>query len=213
MSILWLVRLILVGCLFIIIPIFAYFLTNRERYSAILENTTINLISVILFNAFCYIPMILPSDKTVITRPPLLNNALNLSWFDILGLILMIFGVLILLLTIYKRKAVGAQDTAGSLLTKGVYSFCRHPIYFGIIIISLGLGLRAINIDGLLVFPLILLANFIQAKLEEVYDVGVRFKVEYLEYKKNTRMFGPIWFWFVILIFLILPLIITILNS
>jgi len=203
----------LVGCLFIIIPIFAYFLRNRERYSGILENTTINLISVILFNAFCYIPMILPSDENVITRPPFLNNALNLRWFDILGLILMIFGVLILLLTIFKRKVVGAQDTAGSLLTKGAYSFCRHPIYFGIIIISLGLGLRAINIDGLLVFPLILLANFIQAKLEEIYDVGVRFKKEYLEYKKNTGMFGPIWFWFVILIFLILPLIITILNS
>lgn len=46
--------------------IFAYFLKNRERYSNLLENTTINLVSVILFNVFCYIPMILPSVESVI---------------------------------------------------------------------------------------------------------------------------------------------------
>jgi len=212
MSILWLIRLILMGFLFILAAIFAYFLKNREKYSSLLENTTINLFSVILFNAFCYISMIIPSDESVIARPPLFNHALNLRWFDILGLIMMIFGVLIMLRTIFMRKAVGAQDTAGKLLTKGIYSFCRHPIYFGIIMVSLGLGLRRINVDGLIIYPLILLANFIQAKLEEVFDVGVRFKEEYLEYKKKIRIFGPIWFWLVLLIVLILPLIISILN-
>lgn len=212
MSILWSIRLIMMAFLFILITIFAYFLKNREKYSDILENTNINLISVILFNALCYLSMIIPSDENVITRPPLFDSALNLRWFDILGLIIIIFGVLIMLRTIFMRKAVGAQDTAGKLLTKGIYSFCRHPIYFGIIMVSFGLGLRSINVDGLIIFPFILLANFIQAKLEEVYDVGVRFKEEYLEYKRKTKIFGPIWFWLVLLIFLILPLIISILN-
>lgn len=212
MSILWAIRLSIIGFLFILVSIFGYFLKNREHYQATLENTAINLVSVILFNAFCYVPMILPSDENVITRPPLLNHALNLRWFDVLGLILIIFGVLLLLRTILLRKAVGAQDTAGKLLTKGIYSFCRHPIYLGIGLISLGFGLRVINIDGLLLFPLILLANFIQAKLEEKYDVGVRFKEEYTEYKYQTRMFGPIWFWIIILISLILPLMITTLK-
>ncbi|MFW9901552.1 MAG: methyltransferase family protein, partial [Candidatus Thorarchaeota archaeon] len=171
-----------------------------------------NILSVILFNIFCYVPMLIPPDENVVTRPILLNNAFNLRWLDIVGLIIMILGVLLLLKTILMRKAIGAQDTAGKLLTKSIYSFCRHPIYFGIIIISLGFALRGINIDALIVFPLILLVNFLQAKLEEVYDVGVRFKDEYLEYKKNTRMFGPIWFWFLIIFFLILPLIISIIN-
>lgn len=209
MSILWIIRLSLIGCSFILIAIFAYFLKNRDKYSEILENTSINILSVILFNVFCYVPMLIPPDENIITRPEILNNVFNLRWLNILGLIMMISGVLLLLRTIFMRKAIGAQDTAGKLLTKGIYSFCRHPIYFGIILISLGFGLRGINVDALIVFPLILLVNFLQAKLEEIYDVGVRFKDEYLEYKKNTRMFGPIWFWLIILLILILPLIIS----
>jgi len=211
MSILWIIRLSLVGCSFILIVIFTFFLKNREKYQGILENSAINIISVVLFNIFCYIPMLIPSDENIIQKPLLLNDPLNLRWFDISGLILMILGVLLLLRTILVRKAIGAQDTAGNLLTNGIYSFCRHPIYFGIIIISLGFGLRGINIDGLIVFPFILLVNFIQAKVEEVYDVGIRFKEEYSNYKKQTRMFGPIWFWSILLISLIVPLIITLL--
>ena len=210
MSILWAIRLILIGCSYILTVVFARFLKNRDKFSEILENTTINIVSVILFNFFCYVAMLLPPDQNIIQKPQFLSQALPIRWFDILGLILMILGVLILLRTILMRKAVGAQDTAGRLLTKGIYSFCRHPIYFGIIIISLGFGLRGINIDALLIFPLILLVNFFQAKLEEVYDVGVRFKDEYLEYKKNVKMFGPVWFWLIVLTFLILPLIISI---
>ncbi len=210
MSILWTIRLSLIGSVFILTAIFAYFLKNREKYSKILESTSINLVSVIIFNLFCYTSMLLPSDETVIQKPSLLHHALNVRWFDIFGLILIIFGVIILIRTLLIRKAVGAQDTAGKLLTKGIYSFCRHPIYFGIIILSLGLGLRSINLDGLIIYPLILLANFVQAKLEETYDVGVRFKEEYSEYRKKTKMFGPIWFWIIILVMLVLPLLITI---
>ncbi len=213
MSILWAIRLSMIGSLFILTVVFSYFLKNRDKHSEILENTTFNIISVLIFNTFCYVPMLIPPDENIITRPPLLDNAFNLRWFDILGLIMMILGVLLLLRTILMRKAIGAQDTAGKLLTKGIYSFCRHPIYFGIIIISLAFGLRGINIDALIVFPLIILINFFQAKLEEVFDVGVRFKEEYLEYKKNTRMFGPIWFWLIILFFLILPLTISIIYK
>ncbi|MFX1489982.1 MAG: methyltransferase family protein [Promethearchaeota archaeon] len=210
MSISWTIRLTLIGLLFILVIIFGKFLKNRERYSFILENVSINLVSVILFNAFCYTSMILPPDGTVLQKPPFLSLTLNTRWYDILGLILMIFGVLILIRTVLMRKALGAQDTSGKLLTKGIYSFSRHPIYLGIIIVSLGLGLRTINIDALLIYPLIVLANYIQSKLEEVYDVGVRFKQEYSEYKKQTRRFGPIWFWGIILITLILPLILSI---
>ncbi|MFX1501509.1 MAG: methyltransferase family protein [Promethearchaeota archaeon] len=213
MSILWMFRLCLIGCLFILIMIFAYFLRNREKYTVILENPTINIISVILFNIFCYIPMIIPSDERIIQKPSIFNHPFNGRWFDILGLILMILGVFMLLRTIFLRRAIGAQDTGGKLLTNGIYSFCRHPIYFGIIIISLGFGLRGINIDGLIVFPLVLIANVTQAKLEEIYDVGIRFKEEYSNYKKQTRMFGTIWFWSILFISLVFPLVIALLTK
>ncbi|MFW9940441.1 MAG: methyltransferase family protein [Candidatus Thorarchaeota archaeon] len=207
MSILWLIRFSFIGCLFILIAIFAYFLKNREIYSGILENTTINIISVILFNTFCYMPIIIPSDESNIQKPTLLNQTLIVRWFDILGLILIILGILLIIRTILMRRSIGAQDTAGKLLTNGIYSFCRHPIYLGIIIISLGFGLRPINIEGLILFPFILLGNFTQAKLEELYDVGIRFREEYSNYKKQTRMFGPSWFWSILSIALIFPLV------
>ena len=111
MSMLWFIRLSLIGCLFILTAIFAYFLKNREKYSKLLENTSINLVSVILFNAFCYISMILPSDENLIQKPSILNHQINVRWFDILGLILMIFGVVLLVRTIMIRRVIGAQDT------------------------------------------------------------------------------------------------------
>ncbi len=153
--------------------------------------------------------MLLPSDEKIIQKPQLLNHFLIIIWFDVLALIIMILGVIFLLWPVLKRRTIGAQDTAGKLLTDGIYSFCRHPIYLGIVLISLGFSLGGINVDGLLVFPLVLLLNYVQAKIEEIYDVGRRFKEEYSRYKRNTRLFGPIWFWSFLFISLIFPLVIT----
>ncbi|MFX1364110.1 MAG: hypothetical protein ACFFCE_15165 [Promethearchaeota archaeon] len=121
MSILWIFRLSLIGSLFVLIMIFAYFLKNRDKYTEILENTTINIISVILFNFFCYAPMIIPSEEEIIQKPSIFKDPFNVRWFDILGLILMILGILILLRTILMRRVVGAKDTVSKLLTNGIY--------------------------------------------------------------------------------------------
>ena len=43
--------------------------------------------------------------------------------------------------------------------------------------------------------PVIFLLNLTEAWIEERYDIGVRFASEYREYRKRTRIFGPIWFW------------------
>jgi protein-S-isoprenylcysteine O-methyltransferase Ste14 len=44
-------------------------------------------------------------------------------------------------------------------------------------------------------FPGVFLANVAQAAAEERWDVGARFQTEYQEYRKRTRMLGPLWFW------------------
>ena len=72
-------------------------------------------------------------------------------------------------------------------------------------------GLRSINIDSLLVFPLILLLNYIQAKIEEIYDDGIRFNEEYTKYKNQVRIFSSIWLWCTLIIILIFPLVVTML--
>jgi hypothetical protein len=43
--------------------------------------------------------------------------------------------------------------------------------------------------------PAILLVNLLEASFEERSDIGARYPAEYVEFKKRTRMFGPIWFW------------------
>jgi hypothetical protein len=64
------------------------------------------------------------------------------------------------------------------------------------------------NIDGLLVVPLIILINLLMGKMEEKYDVGVRFRNQYSVYKTQTRAFGPIWLWIALVTAIILPVII-----
>jgi 7,8-dihydropterin-6-yl-methyl-4-(beta-D-ribofuranosyl)aminobenzene 5'-phosphate synthase len=97
--------------------------------------------------------------------------------------------------TVMRRKALGGQDVKEGLLTSGIYRHFRHPIYTGIIWISLGLPLTIHNLDGLLMFSGVLLANVAQATAEERWDVGARFRAEYEEYRQKTRMFGPVRLW------------------
>ena len=208
MSLLWIIRLLLIIVLIICICVFGYFLKNRMRYQKIIENTFFNILLILLYNALCYVPVVLPQDFNCILQPHLFSTPLEIIWFKSLGIIIGSAGLFMLVYTGYIRRTVGIQDTDGKLLKSGIYSFMRHPIYVGIIFISIGLSLILINIDGMIVLPLIIFANFLEAKFEESFDMKVRFKEEYFAYKKQTRMFGPYWFWIVLFLLFIAPLLI-----
>jgi protein-S-isoprenylcysteine O-methyltransferase Ste14 len=113
-------------------------------------------------------------------------------------------GALLPLVTLKQRKVIGLQDVEAGLITSGVYRYFRHPIYTGIIWISLGLALVTRNPDGLLAVPAIFFINLAQAISEERNDMGVRFRQQYQAYKQTTRMFGPIWLWSVIFVIILL---------
>ncbi|MBN1800040.1 MAG: isoprenylcysteine carboxylmethyltransferase family protein [Candidatus Lokiarchaeota archaeon] len=206
MSILWILRLIAIGLLYVIVLVFAYFLKNRNKYDSLLENKSANLFMVLLYQFLCYFLAILPSDPAVFLKPRIFKSILVIIWFFSLGLIFIIFGIVLMIITIKKRKAIGGQDTEGMLLTDGFYSFCRHPIYLGTSLIALGLAIGFMNFDGLLVIPAIIAVNLIEGKIEELYDLRQRFKEQYIEYKKKVRMFGPIWFFITLLILIFLPI-------
>jgi protein-S-isoprenylcysteine O-methyltransferase Ste14 len=209
MSTLWIFRfsIILASLLYLVGS--RIFLQNRDKYHRILESGPLNVLFVIVYNVLCYLLALIPSDPKVFSKPALLKDPLVNTWYLILGQIICISSVGVLIYAISKRKVIGAQDTRGKLLTTGIYFFSRHPIYLGIVLISLSFVIMRMNFDGMLVFPIIFLVNFIQAKLEEKYDVGVRFKEVYDAYKKQTRMFAPFWFWVILIILIILPLIIS----
>ncbi len=207
MDLFWIIRLSFIGMLLIYDLIYIYFLKNRKKYENFLENFGINLVLVILYNIFCYIPVIIPSSSEFIPSSTFKQNLFILIWFYLLGSILIILAILIFTLSLKIRKVLGAQDTSGKLLTSGVYGFCRHPIYFAISMTSLGLALILNNMDGLIITPIIILLNFFTGKIEEKYDMRVRFGKTYSEYKKNTRALGPWWYWLIIVLSVIISLI------
>jgi protein-S-isoprenylcysteine O-methyltransferase Ste14 len=195
MSFHWIAR---VACLLILFALAggsARLLGNRSRYRKLVENTPLNVLEVALFNACCYLATGIPADQAVFERPRFLETGAALWGLPALGGLLLVLGLSLLGLTITRRRALGVQDTPEGLITTGTYRFCRHPIYLGVVLISLAIALLGRNFDGMLAFPLVLLANLVQAKIEERHDVGVRFETEYRSYREATPLLGPIWFW------------------
>jgi protein-S-isoprenylcysteine O-methyltransferase Ste14 len=191
----WIIRILLAVIMFVMIGVFGKFLKRRRENDRLLENRPINLVGVILYNLACYAMAGLPSDPNVFATPAFLAESGVRIGFLIVGLGLIAFSLGVLLIVVRKRKTVGGENVKEGLLTSGIYRYARHPIYAGIVGISLGIALAFGTWDGLLMIPVILLLNMAEALNEERYDIGVRFPDEYREYRKRTRMFGPFWFW------------------
>ena len=208
----WLIRLLLIGALCIYLLVSRTMLRDRKKYHRVLENGPLNVVFVAIYNALCYLAVGIRSDPNVIARPALFENMLVTNWYVVFGQILVLASICLLVYTVLKRQTIGGQDTGGRLFTSGIYRFSRHPIYLGVVLISLGISIVRVNFDGMLVFPLVFIANFVQARLEESHDVGKRFKDEYEAYRTCTHMFGPYWFWLGILFILIVPVLISLLG-
>ena len=195
MSILWIIRIIIVLGLFGSVIFFSRILKNREKHEDLLSNRSLNAIFVVTYNLFCYLSVGLPSDPNVFPTPLIFQESIIIIGFPIVGIIIFAVCIFILYFTVKSRSSLGFEDPSQGLITSGVYQYFRHPIYLGISLISLAIPLILLNFDGFIILPFIFLANILQAKFEEIYDIGVRFKETYDEYKKKTRLFGPISFW------------------
>ena len=68
------------------------------------------------------------------------------------------------------------------ILTKGLFSFNRHPIYLGVMLTSFSLFLIMTNIINLFLFVITYILLNIQARLEEEYLSNIK---EYRNYKKK----------------------------
>jgi protein-S-isoprenylcysteine O-methyltransferase Ste14 len=191
----WIARFVLLGLLAVYVGLSSHLLKHRDRYGRLIENGPVNLVLVLLYNLLCYLIIGLPSDRGVFALPAFFTHPAARPGLSIVGQVLIVAAVVMLIVAVVRRRALGGQDVKEGLLTSGIYRYFRHPIYTGIVWIALGFPLTTQNLDGLLMFPGVLLANVAQATVEERWDVGVRFQVEYEEYRKRTRMFGPVWFW------------------
>lgn len=85
------------------------------------------------------------------------------------------------------RTAIYPNQPARELVAKGPYRFSRNPMYVGLTIMTVGIGLLADNVWMLTMLPvtLIVLSKFVIQR-EEVY-LRSEFGASYEEYQQRVR--------------------------
>jgi len=202
----WTTRFILLGVLGASICVDPYLYRHRSRYAKLVENRIFNTVGVIVGNCFCYLLVILPPAGGWNARPDWLGYKSVRIGFGVIGSLLICAGAFLAIATFKQRKLViGIQDVKEGLLTSGFYRYFRHPIYVGILWVTLGLPLVMRNPDGLLMVPAIFVILFAGAMTEERNDMCVRYPEQYKAYRQRTRRFGPIWLWSILVVLLLIP--------
>jgi protein-S-isoprenylcysteine O-methyltransferase Ste14 len=137
-----------------------------------------------LFPLF-YIMLFIPSPALFI----------NLIIPIVLGSVIIISGILVRSATIglvyIRRGGRKRKIDADNLVTEGIYSICRNPMYLGNLLLLLGFGIFANSVLFLVIcFPLFSFIYYSIIKAEEEFLIG-KFGDEYIEYKKNTYAIIP----------------------
>jgi protein-S-isoprenylcysteine O-methyltransferase Ste14 len=108
---------------------------------------------------------------------------INLSDFvRYLGLLIFCIGIIVFFIALFTIKTLESYE--GELITKGIYSKIRHPMYFGFILWLIGFP---IFFGSLFSFFLsfLFIANILFWKYLEEIELEKRFNT-YLNYKKTT---------------------------
>jgi len=108
-----------------------------------------------------------------------------------IGSILVILGAFLIAIGWFEVYSRGRSD----LVTTGIYGYVRHPQYLGIILVTLGYLIIWPTILTMVMWPVLVLLYWRQAKKEEEYLVKL-YGDRYLEYASRTPMFIPLRFRF-----------------
>lgn len=111
--------------------------------------------------------------------------------FQIFGLLMVLFGVLIALLVNISFKRLGTAiepwKPTTKILTTGFYAWSRNPIYVGFCMINMGIGISSDNFWIFVSFiPAAFLLYYLAIAKEEIY-LEEKFGEEYLAYKNKVR--------------------------
>jgi len=106
-----------------------------------------------------------------------LSSVINYS-----GLILVIIGVAVFLTALFTIRTLETYE--GSLITKGIYSRIRHPMYLGFILWLIGLPVFCGGMYSLIISVPFILNVLFWRYLEEIELVN-RFS-DYKSYKRKT---------------------------
>jgi len=81
------------------------------------------------------------------------------------------------------------------LVTKGIYSYIRHPVCLSCVVLSLSVAMVFKSIIGLIATIAVLAIVYLRIVLWEERELEHRFGQEYCEYKSNVGMFIPRLHW------------------
>jgi protein-S-isoprenylcysteine O-methyltransferase Ste14 len=98
------------------------------------------------------------------------------------GVILIFAGMVLFLTGLFTIKTL--ESYKGNLITKGIYSKIRHPMYTGFILWLIGPPLLYGSLYSF-VLSIVFIANVLYWRQLEEYELEKRFP-EYLNYKKKT---------------------------
>ena len=117
---------------------------------------------------------------------------------DALNIPLLVLGIILIILSIYMwyvsviNERIDKYISEGKLVTTGIYSYTRNPIYSAFTLLSIGI-LLIVNNYYLLVLSFVywLFLTILMKNTEEKW-LEDKFGKEYLEYKKKVNRCIPI---------------------
>jgi protein-S-isoprenylcysteine O-methyltransferase Ste14 len=122
------------------------------------------------------------------------QNLLMLSVQSIVGLILFVTGLSIMIIgQVTLRKSYSSTliiKKGQKLRTHGIYRFTRNPIYFGFILVAIGIPTFTSSLYGLLVMLLEIPICLSRIRIEQRMLIE-HFGDEYRRYMKTTKKLFP----------------------
>ena len=128
----------------------------------------------------------------VIVGPLFIAPVIPQSRFDIsnvlslpIGILLFVLGWIIIIFAFFKIGVIPSLRKKSNLITSGIYSVIRHPIYSGTLISVLGWIILFKSIISMIYFPILCLLYLVATILEEKGLIE-EYGDEYLDYKKKV---------------------------
>lgn len=142
---------------------------------------------------FLKLPVLLQKLFVFITVGPLFiaplfpQNRFNISPYFSLpaGILLFVLGWITIIFAFLKIGVIPAVRKKSNLITSGIYSIIRHPIYSGTLISVLGWYILFKSVISMIYFPLLCLL-YIVATIHEEKGLIEEYGDEYLNYKKKA---------------------------
>ena len=115
----------------------------------------------------------------------------------IIAILFAIIGFIFALWTIFVQFTLGKGTPAPMMPTQklvktGPYIYCRNPMYFGALILYLGVVILTGSISSFGIFAIRTFLIIIYIKYIEEKELELRFGKDYIDYKKNTPFFIPL---------------------